>query len=212
MSKKKKYYVVWKGKKTGVFSSWDTCKKQIDGFTGAQYKAFADKNEAELALKKSYTDYKGKDTKKISLSAEEKAKYGSPILESIAVDAACAGNPGLMEYRGVLTHNKKEIFKMGPFKNGTNNIGEFLALVHGIALLKSKNMNSLPIYSDSKIAMSWVKKKQCRTNITFDSSNKEILDLIKRAEIWLQQNSFKNPLLKWETKAWGEIPADFGRK
>ena len=212
MSKKKKYYVVWKGKKTGVFSSWDTCKKQIDGFTGAQYKAFADKNEAELALKKSYTDYKGKDTKKISLSAEEKAKYGSPILESIAVDAACAGNPGLMEYRGVLTHNKKEIFKMGPFKNGTNNIGEFLALVHGIALLKSKNMNSLPIYSDSKIAMSWVKKKQCRTNITFDSSNKEILDLIKRAETWLQQNSFKNPLLKWETKAWGEIPADFGRK
>ncbi|AZJ32838.1 MULTISPECIES: viroplasmin family protein [Tenacibaculum] len=212
MSKKKKYYVVWKGKKTGVFSSWDTCKKQIDGFTGAQYKAFADKNEAELALKKSYNDYKGKDTKKISLSAKEKAKYGSPILESISVDAACAGNPGLMEYRGVLTHNKKEIFKMGPFNNGTNNIGEFLALVHGIALLKSKNMDSLPIYSDSKIAMSWVKKKQCRTNITFDSSNKEILDLIRRAEKWLEENSYKNPLLKWETKAWGEIPADFGRK
>lgn len=101
---------------------------------------------------------------------------------------------------------------MGPFNNGTNNIGEFLALVHGIALLKSKNMDSLPIYSDSKIAMSWVKKKQCRTNITFDSSNKEILDLIRRAEKWLEENSYKNPLLKWETKAWGEIPADFGRK
>jgi len=212
MSKKKKYYVVWKGKKTGVFSSWDACKKQIDGFTGAQYKAFTDKNEAELALKKSYNDYKGKDTKKISLSAEEKAKYGSPILESIAVDAACAGNPGLMEYRGVLTHSKKEIFRMGPFKNGTNNIGEFLALVHGIALLKSKKLDTYPIYSDSKIAMSWVKKKQCRTNIVFDSSNKEILDLIKRAEKWLQENSYRNPLLKWETKAWGEIPADFGRK
>ncbi|CAM1359087.1 Ribonuclease H [Tenacibaculum sediminilitoris] len=212
MSKKKKYYVVWKGKKTGVFSSWDACKKQIDGFTGAQYKAFTDKREAELALKKSYNDYKGKDTKKTTLSLEEKAKYGFPVLESISVDAACAGNPGLMEYRGVLTHNKKEIFKMGPFKNGTNNIGEFLALVHGIALLKSKKMDSYPIYSDSKIAMSWVKKKECRTNIVFDNSNKEILDLIKRAENWLQQNSVKNPLLKWETKAWGEIPADFGRK
>ena len=212
MASKKKYYVVWQGHKKGVFTSWATCKKQIDGFTGAQYKSFVDKKEAEIAFTKKYADYKGKDTKKPTLSASEKAKYGTPNLESISVDAACAGNPGLMEYRGVLTHNKKEIFRMGPFKNGTNNIGEFLALVHGIALLKSKKMEKLPIYSDSKIAMSWIKKKQCRTNVVFDSSNKEILDLIKRAEKWLQENSFRNPILKWETKAWGEIPADFGRK
>ena len=212
MSKKKKYYVVWQGKEKGIFTSWNVCKKQITGYEGAQYKAFIDKKEAEIAFTKSYNDYKGKDTKKVVLSAAEKAKYGNPILESISVDAACAGNPGKMEYRGVLTHNKKEIFKMGPFINGTNNIGEFLALVHGIALLKSKNMHELPIYSDSKIAMGWVRKKQCRTNIVFDEKNKDILDLIKRAEKWLKENSFKNPLLKWETKAWGEIPADFGRK
>ena len=212
MSKKKKYYVVWQGKEKGIFTSWNACKKQITGYEGAQYKAFIDKKEAEIAFTKSYNDYKGKDTKKVVLSATEKAKYGNPILESISVDAACAGNPGKMEYRGVLTHNKKEIFKMGPFINGTNNIGEFLALVHGIALLKSKNMHELPIYSDSKIAMGWVRKKQCRTNIVFDEKNKDILDLIKRAEKWLKENSFKNPLLKWETKAWGEIPADFGRK
>ncbi len=212
MSKQKKYYVVWKGKKTGVFLTWEACKKQIDGFTGAQYKAFANKAEADTAVKKSYNDYKGKDTKKTTLSTEEKAKYGTPILESIAVDAACAGNPGLMEYRGVLTHNKKEIFKMGPFKNGTNNIGEFLALVHGLALLKNKKMDTYPIYSDSKIAITWVKKKRCNSNIVFDNTNKEVLDLIKRAEKWLQENAYKNPLLKWETKAWGEIPADFGRK
>ena len=212
MSKKKKFYVVWKGKKTGVFTSWDACKKQINGFEGAQYKAFIDKKEAELALTKNYNDYKGKDTRKVVLAADKKASYGMPNLESISVDAACAGNPGLMEYRGVLTKSKKEIFKMGPFKKGTNNIGEFLALVHGIALLKSKKMDTYPIYSDSKTAMSWVKKKQCRTNVVFDASNKEILDLIKRAEKWLKENSFKNPILKWETKAWGEIPADFGRK
>ncbi len=212
MSKKKKYYVVWNGKKTGVFTSWDTCKKQITGFEGAQYKSFIDKKEAETAFTKSYNDYKGKDTKKVILSANEKAKYGTPNLESISVDAACAGNPGIMEYRGVLTKSKKEIFKMGPYKKGTNNIGEFLALVHGIALLKSKKMDNYPIYSDSRIAMGWIKKKQCRTNVTFDASNKEILDLIKRAEKWLKENTFTNPILKWETKAWGEIPADFGRK
>ena len=209
---KKKYYVVWNGKKKGIFTSWNDCKKQIDGFEGAQYKSFINKKEAEIAFTKSYNDYKGKDTKKPILSDLEKARIGAPILESISVDAACSGNPGLMEYRGVFTHNKKEIFKKGPFKNGTNNIGEFLALVHGIALLKSKNKEDIPIYSDSRIAMSWVKKKTCRTNITFDASNKDLLDLIKRAEKWLKENSFKNPILKWETKAWGEIPADFGRK
>ncbi len=209
---KKKYYVVWKGRKTGVFTSWNVCKRQIEGFEGAQYKSFADLNEAEIASKKKYEDYKGKNTKKPVLSTAEKEKFGKPLLDSISVDAACSGNPGKMEYRGVLTHNKKEIFRKGPYKKGTNNIGEFLALVHGIALLKSKNNSTTPIYSDSKIAMSWVKKKTCRTNIHFDASNKDLLELIKRAEKWLKENSFKNPILKWETKAWGEIPADFGRK
>ncbi len=209
---KKKFYVVWQGYKKGVFSSWETCKEQIDGYTGAQYKSFLNKKEAEIAFKKSYNDYKGKDTKKIVLSGEEKKKYGTPILESISVDAACSGNPGQLEYRGVLTASKKQLFIKGPYKKGTNNIGEFLALVHGIAFLKSKNKENIPIYSDSKIAMSWVKKKQCKTNVVFDASNKELLNLIKRAEKWLKENSFKNPILKWETKAWGEIPADFGRK
>jgi len=212
MAKKKKYYVVWKGKSTGVFTSWDICKKQITGFEGAQYKAFIDQKEAEKAFTKKYDDYKGKDTKKVVLSTSEKAKYGKPILKSLAVDAACAGNPGKLEYRGVLTDSKKQVFIQGPFDKGTNNIGEFLALVHGIALLKSKNLDNLPIYSDSRIAMSWVKKKQCRTNVQFSEENQNLLTLIKRAEKWLKENTYNNPILKWETKAWGEIPADFGRK
>ena len=209
---KKKFYVVWKGKKPGIYTSWNACKRQIDGFEGAQYKSFSSLDEAELASTKKYEDYKGKNTTKPTLSIAEKAKYGNPILESLSVDAACAGNPGKLEYRGVLTHNKQEIFRKGPYLKGTNNIGEFLALVHGIALLKQKNNTTTPIYSDSKIAMSWIRQKKCKTNIHFDASNKELLDLIKRAENWLKNNSFKNPILKWETKAWGEIPADFGRK
>jgi ribonuclease HI len=209
---KKKFYVVWKGHKKGVFTSWKVCKKQIDGFEGAQYKSFADLNEAEFASTKNYADYVGKETKKTGLSLKEKEKLGKPNLESISVDAACSGNPGKMEYRGVLTHNKQQIFIKGPFIKGTNNIGEFLALVHGIALLKSKNKENIPVYSDSKIAMNWVKQKRCKTNMHFDASNRDLLDLIKRAEKWLKENTYKNPILKWETKAWGEIPADFGRK
>jgi len=209
---KKKFYVVWNGRKKGIYTSWNVCKKQVDGFEAAQYKSFANLDEAEIAFSKKYENYKGKTTSKPTLSASEKAAIGSPNLESISVDAACSGNPGKMEYRGVLTHNKKQLFIKGPYPNGTNNIGEFLALVHGIALLKSKNKESIPIYSDSRTAMSWVKQKKCKTNLHFDASNKDLLVLIKRAENWLKENTFKNPILKWETKAWGEIPADFGRK
>ena len=208
----KKYYVIWKGKEIGVFSSWDKVKKLVQGYEGAKYKSFLSKEEANKAVKKKYSDYQGKGNPKKTLSNADKANYGVPLKNSLTVDAACSGNPGKMEYRGVLHHNNQEVFKMGPYENGTNNIGEFLALVHGISLLKNKGLHSLPIYSDSKIAMSWVKKKTCRTNITFDTSNKDLLTLIQRAEKWLKENSFRNPILKWETKAWGEIPADFGRK
>ena len=208
---KKKFYVIWKGKKEGVFTSWDVCKKHITDFKGAQYKSFSSKEAAEIAFKGKYEDYVGKDTKKEVLSAEELKKYGKPLFPSLAVDAACAGNPGKMEYRGVDAETGRQLFIQGPFEKGTNNIGEFLALVHGLGYLKQKNLNH-PIYSDSKIAISWVKTGQCRTNLPISSENEVLFDMVKRAEKWLKENNYTTQILKWETKAWGEIPADFGRK
>jgi len=208
---KKKFYVIWNGHQTGVFTTWETCKKHISNFKGAQYKAFTSIEEAEKAFKGNYAAYVGKETKKEALSLEELKKYGKPIVPSLSVDAACAGNPGKMEYRGVDTQTKKQLFIQGPFEKGTNNIGEFLALVHGLGYLKQKN-NTVPIYSDSKIAISWVKKGQCRTNLQITSENKPLFDFVKRAENWLKENKYTTQILKWETKAWGEIPADFGRK
>ncbi|MGY6649357.1 ribonuclease H1 domain-containing protein [Wenyingzhuangia sp. IMCC45574] len=212
MAKSKKYYVVWSGKIPGVYNNWNDCKKSIDGFPGAEYKSFTSKEEAETAFTRSYLDYKGLNTKKPVVDKELLAKIGKPNLNTIAVDAACSGNPGLMEYRGVDTQTHKQLFIQGPFKEGTNNIGEFLALVHGLAYLQKIGKTELPIYSDSKIAIGWIKAKQCRTKIMPNADNKVLFDLIKRGEKWLQENSFKNPILKWETKVWGEIPADFGRK
>lgn len=208
---KKKFYVVWNGHKTGIFTSWDTCKKHITNFNGAQYKSFISKEEAEKAFKGNYIDFVGKETKKQKLSPEALKKIGKPNLNSISVDAACSGNPGKMEYRGVDTKTKKQLFIQGPFEQGTNNIGEFLALVHGLGYLKQKS-SKLPIYSDSRIAISWVKKGQCRTNLQITDENKKLFDFVKRAENWLKGNSYTTEILKWETKAWGEIPADFGRK
>ncbi|SNR50849.1 ribonuclease H1 domain-containing protein [Lutibacter flavus] len=208
---KKKFYVIWNGHQTGVFNSWAICKKHIANFKGAQYKSFISKEEADKAFKGKYIDYVGKETKKEKLSPEALKIIGKPNLNSISVDAACSGNPGKMEYRGVDTKTKKQLFIQGPFEKGTNNIGEFLALVHGLGYLK-KNNSDLPIYSDSRIAISWVKKGQCRTNLQITSENKPLFDFVKRAEKWLKENTYTTKILKWETKAWGEIPADFGRK
>nr|WP_321233761.1 ribonuclease H family protein [uncultured Psychroserpens sp.] len=210
--KKKKYYTVWKGHHTGVFESWDDCKAQIKDFQGAQYKSFTTFDAAKKALKGNYKDYIGKSKKFNSeLSEAQLKKIGQPNYKSISVDAASSGNPGKMEYRGVDTKTKKQLFIQGPFEQGTNNIGEFLAIVHGLALLKNKN-SDLIIYTDSKTAMSWVRKKTCNTKLERNTKNETLFELVDRAVIWLKNNTYKTTIVKWETKAWGEIPADFGRK
>lgn len=206
---KKKYYVVWKGKETGIFDSWDKCKKLIQGFTGAQYKSFATKEAAERAFEKSPWDFIGKETFHSELSPEELTRIGKPTLESISVDAAYDGK--VMEYKGVYTKTKQQLFHMGPFEDATNNIGEFLAIVHALGYLK-KQKSSAPVYSDSLTAMSWVKNKHAKTKLVTTKANQSLFYLIDRAEKWLRENKYPNRLLKWETKAWGEIPADFGRK
>ena len=211
MAVKNKFYVVWEGNKTGVFSSWEKCKKAVNGYPKAKYKGFPSREMAEKAFTEPYDLYKGKKITIPQLTDNELTRIGIPKTPSISVDAACSGNPGLMEYRGVDTASKQEIFRVGPLKDGTNNIGEFLAIVHALALMKKYNQ-TFPIYSDSKIAINWIRQKHCNTNVSPTTDNALIFDYINRAENWLQQNSFPNLILKWETKAWGEIPADFGRK
>ena len=212
MGKKKKYYTVWKGHHTGVFESWDDCKAQIKDFQNPQYKSFNTFEAAKKAFKGNYKDYVGKSiTFKSELSEDQLKKIGQPNYNSISVDAAVSGNPGKMEYRGVDTKTQKEIFKQGPFEEGTNNLGEFLAIVHGLAFLKQKNSSRI-IYTDSKTAISWVKKKTYNTKLERNDKNKPLFELVDRAVNWLKNNSYSTIIVKWETKAWGEIPADFGRK
>ena len=202
---KKKFYVVWEGLKPGVYTSWTDCQLQTKGVEGAKYKSFDTKEEAERALASSPYQYIGKQAK-----AKPKALPANISTECLAVDAACSGNPGPMEYRGVYLRTNEEIVHFGPTL-GTNNIGEFLAIVHGLALLKQKKL-TMPIYSDSKTAISWVKNKKCKTLLTRDAQTEELFQLIERAENWLKKNSYSTKIIKWETQEWGEIPADFGRK
>ena len=203
--------MVWEGKEPGIYRSWDECKRQIHGYGSALYKGFVTEAEAREAMTSPCWDYIGKNAKTKRPQNKELAKFGIPNLESLSVDAACSGNPGKMEYRGVYTKTGEEIFRQGPFKDGTNNIGEFLALVHGLAFLKQKN-SSLPLYTDSITAIAWVKAKKAKTKLEMSDKNAVLFDLMARAETWLKQNDYSTQIMKWETSMWGEIPADFGRK
>lgn len=208
MSKKKAaYYVVWSGHVPGVYDNWADCEQQVKGFEGAKYKGFASQAEAERALHESPEKYilrKAGSTEKVQSPT-------NPILPALAVDAACSGNPGMMEFRGVIADTGTEVFHRGPFVNGTNNIGEFLALVLGLAWLKQNNL-PWALYSDSRTALAWLRKGHADTKIEWNASNQDLFFMVRKAEMWLHDNTWTTPIYKWDTKAWGEIPADFGRK
>jgi ribonuclease HI len=205
---KQKYYVVWKGRKTGIFTSWAECEKQVKGFVGAQYKAFEKESEADAAYLAKYDDYKGKP----SSSGRWKTASTKPQLPSISVDAACSGVTGILEYRGVNTETGEEIFRAGPYHEGTNNIGEFLAVVHALTWQDKHNMH-IPIYSDSENAIAWIMTGVCKTKVKHSPKNAILFALIHSAENWLAENELpEDKILKWDTKLWGENPADFGRK
>ena len=175
-----KYYTVWKGKRPGVYYTWQDCQAQIKGFPGAKFKSFLSKKLAEEALNCNPADFIGKDTFVAGLTKEQPILIGDPVLESIAVDAAWDTSSGRVEYQGVDTKTKKLLFHKGPFEDGTINIGEFLAIVHALAYCKQKNL-FLPIYSDSRNAIGWVKDKEVRTSHEPSEKNKLLFELLSRA-------------------------------
>ena len=203
---KTKFYVVWKGRKRGIFTSWPECESQVKGFVGARYKSFETRQEAETAFVSGYVHYEGKPS---TLGKWKTAKV-KPILPSISVDAACSGSPGPLEYRGVNTETGEQIFRAGPYPSGTNNVGEFLAVARAMDYLSKRKLD-WPIYSDSETAMTWIKARKCNTKLARLSSNAMLFELIARAEQTLKvSQTFR--VYKWDTDLWGENPADFGRK
>ena len=226
MGKRQKYYVVWRGLQPGIYLAWEECERQVKGFPNPKYKAFDTEAEAKKAF--ADPDYelgKPKDAsqqfKQPKIEVMKAVKEGKEQLidqaaksglqlNALAVDAACSGNPGMMEYQGVYVATGQRIFHFGPMF-GTNNIGEFLAIVHALAYMKKQNI-SMPIYSDSRNAMSWVRQKKCRTKLERNAKTEPLFQLIERAEKWLRDNTISVPIVKCDKTLWGETPADFGRK
>ncbi len=198
---RKKFYVVWNGYATGVFDSWEECQLQTKGYPGAKYKSF-DSQEAAVEA------YRGDPAEQIELLASIAKHRPAPVnyesfpdirLDSLAVDAACSKNPGPVEYQGVWVRTGERIFHVGPIEGGTNNIGEYLALVHGLALLKSQGRPNTPIYTDSRTARAWVRNRQPKTTLPRTPQNERLFEMIERATAWLNANPLTNPILTWET-------------
>lgn len=217
-----KYYVVFRGHNPGVYDNWDEVKEQTQGFPGAVFKGYGTSEEATEA----YRNFSGTEDRaelfRLISGTASRSGSSSPSLTSLsdnpeidsdawAVDASCLGNPGKMEYRCVDLKTGKVVFQMGPFDDATNNIGEYLALVHAMALMAKKG-EWHNIYSDSKTAMSWWRNRRIKTRLQQTERNSKIFELLARASVWVNTHHFPGRVMKWQTERWGEIPADYGRK
>ncbi len=210
----RKFYVVWAGHSPGVYDSWEECKLQTEGFPGARYKSFPTQEDAVKAFRGRPEEHMGL-ARALAAHRAQIVNYDAIPeihLNAIAVDGACARNPGPMEYRGVLVATGQELFRVGPLQGGTNNIAEYLAIIHCAALLHRSRDFATPMYSDSRTALAWIRKRQSNTTIAPTAQNAQVRALLERANAWIKNNDIINPLLKWNTEEWGEIPADFGRK
>lgn len=211
---RRKYYVVWQGLSPGIYDTWEECRAQVEGVNGARYKAFPDIESATEAFRGSYED---QATLLLAMAQRRPAvtdfsSFPEIRTDAIAVDGACASNPGPMEYQGVEVATGRQIFHLGPLPGGTNNIGEYLALVHALALLAQRGDSTTPVYSDSRTALSWLRRRHSNTKLERTAENGRVFELLERANRWVATHSWSNPVLKWNTEEWGEIPADFGRK
>ncbi len=219
----KRFYVVWKGREPGVYDDFNDAMAQVDDYPGAMFKSYATSAEAAAAFRKGESRSDRSELTNLLVGAGEHnlPKNGEPDyfqfqeidLNGWAVDASCMGNPGKMEYRGVELMTGREIFRIGPFEKSTNNIGEFLAIVHALAL-QNKSGEKHTIYSDSVTGMAWVRNRKVKTQLTRTPQNENSFRMMERALSWLNSHPSSGypKILKWETDRWGEIPADFGRK
>ena len=192
---KKKYYVVWNGRRNGIFGTWADCLHSINGFPGARYKSFKCRERAEA-------EFSGR----LLLPPESADEL------SIAVDGACSGSVG--EFRGVMLPCKIEIFREGPFEGATNNLMEYVAVIEGLRWMERRGIRH-PVYSDSRVAISWVTDGGHKM-VTPDGGASEISKRVTGATAWLGSCVDKVGLVacirKWDTSRYGEIPADFNRK
>jgi ribonuclease HI len=158
----KKFYVVWAGRKTGVFTDWPTAHQHVDKFPGAQFKSFATRTEADQAFRSGGPAFAGKrGTAKTGARAPAKVHAAASGVQ-IYCDGACEPNPGnagsgIVIYRdGKLTQLWYGLYN----PNGTNNTAELNALYHALLIAEADiaAAQSVQILCDSTYAINCVSK------------------------------------------------------
>lgn len=161
---KQKFYVVWKGRKPGIYTRWDQCKAMVDGFAGAKYKSFASMAEAEAAFGSSVapafkSSKPASQTKKShgNKSLSQEAIDVMPEQVKIFTDGACEPNPGEAGTGlAVYVDNKISELWFGLYQPmGTNNTAELQGLQQALEMAKAKIAQglSVAIYCDSRYAI-----------------------------------------------------------
>lgn len=231
MNYSKRFYVVFAGRQPGVYDDFNDAMEQVDGYDGASFKSYASPEQAAEAFRRFDRKNDSRSIGALLINATEQKRkeqgargredrietktdyfaFPEIDLNGWAVDASCMGNPGVMEYRGVELMSGKEIFRVGPFKKGTNNIGEFLAIVHALALMQQKGERHT-VYSDSVSGMAWVRNRKVKTQLARNKDTEPVFRMMERALSWLNTHQYDVQIRKWDTDRWGEVPADFDRK
>lgn len=201
-----KYYTVWAGRRTGVFSSWKQCQRQILGFKGARFKSFQTLPEAKAALNRRYQDRR--NTERTPIQTLFQTDDTRPMSNSITVSGTCNIATGEVEIQAVHSGSKHPVFWKGPYHDGTEYMAEFVAIVQTLKYLKVRKL-SIPIYSESSTAIKRITNRNATTKLPRRASNRELYDLFDRCLAWLNDNAYYNRILMWNTAEWGISPAGF---
>lgn len=193
---KKKYYVVWRGRETGIFTSWDACLRSVNDFQGALFRGYSTWEEAHDAHLNGYWREVAKN-KAVTPTTEV-------IRHSFATDAVHNAD-GTFSYFITDIEQSRTIYRSPSFHDSNLNVCRFLAIVHALAIL-TKTSDTRPVYSPSATAISWVSRRECRTSLCRTLGNTVTFDLIIRAGRFLADNLMSNPILRWESESWGEVP------
>lgn len=154
-----KFYVVWAGRRTGIFLDWETARASVHGFAGARYKAFATRAEAEQAF--------AAGPPRPARAAVRTSTRNLPAVSDAATfdvqiycDGACEPNPGdagsgMAVYRGGIV---QELWYGLHNPHGTNNTAELHAL-HQALLYADRAIDegaTVQVLSDSKYAINCI--------------------------------------------------------
>ncbi len=239
VAQKKKWYVIWRGRETGIFRTWDQCKERTDGFPRARFKSFKSEAEAVKAFTRGPAMATVPNTRKARKSSQRFNPDQNPIRKAstrtgkrqdkrpkqltlgldfkpepnaLVVDGACCLQTGDFEYQAVWLHDKRTAFKSPVLSPGTNNLAEFLGLVAGLRHVAELGLQC-PVYSDSQTAISWVRKRAHKCGPVLQGLvTDEVAKMMDDAINWLKANPEHPKVIQWMTKHWGENPADYGRK